>query len=139
MDYRDGRESGCSKTSAKLLCVWRLDSLEQTLTRRVRRLRRFSVIVVDQPTQNLVAADAAGRWEFLPPIGNLLLQALVGAAFHKILHVLLQHVPKVPVTENDDKRQRAMGSQSAHILRMPGIHLWQGAPRSDLSSTGAEQ
>jgi len=66
------------------------------------RLRRFSVIVVDQPAQNLVTVDATGRWEFLPPIGNLLLQALVGAAFHKILHILLQYVAKVPFTENDD-------------------------------------
>ena len=91
-----------SKTSAKLPWVVETRLAGATLTRRFRRLRRFSVIVVDQPTQNLVAADAAGRWEFLPPIGNLLLQALVGAAFHKILHVLLQHVPKVPLTENDD-------------------------------------
>lgn len=94
------------------------------------RLRRFSVIVVAQPTQQLTTPDASGRWRLLRPVGKLLLQALVRASFHKILDVLLQHVPKMPFTQNNDLVE-AFFPHAAHPAFRVGVEV--GRPRWQLN------
>jgi hypothetical protein len=49
------------------------------------RLRCFSAELVDQPTQHLTTPDAAGRGGLLRRVGKLLRQALMRAAFHRVL------------------------------------------------------